>query len=210
MHLSAWLPRGVVSTGPLKDTIRRAVPSGWSSHPRLWVVACDYASGERVVFGRDDAPEADLADAVAASCAIPGFYHPVSIAGRRYVDGGIHSPSNLDVVRSERLDVVICLNPTSTLDEVSVRHPVERLQAFMRSASGRRLGNEARTLREAGIEVVLLQPQSEDLQVMGGNLMSRRRRHEVIETSIGTVRRQLRASRVRKVLTGLPAGEPAG
>ena len=208
IHFSAWLPRGMVSTGPLKDTIRRAVPSGWSSHPRLWVVACDYASGERVVFGRDDAPEADLADAVAASCAIPGFYHPVSIAGRRYVDGGIHSPSNLDVVRTERLDVVICLNPTSTLDEVSVRHPVERLQAFMRSASGRRLGNEARMLREAGIEVVLLQPQSEDLQVMGGNLMSRRRRHEVIETSIGTVRRQLRASRVRKVLTGLPAGEP--
>src|SRR5687767_13353412 len=71
-HLSGWLPRGMISTAPLKDTIRRAVPSGWSSHPKLWVIACDYATGERVVFGRDDAPDADLADAVAASCAIPG------------------------------------------------------------------------------------------------------------------------------------------
>ena len=88
----------------------------------------------------------------------PGLLSPSdSIAGRRYVDGGIHSPSNLDVVaRTERLDVVICLNPTSTLDEgARFRRPVERLQAFMRSASGRRLGNEARMLREAGIEVVL-------------------------------------------------------
>jgi NTE family protein len=207
-HLSAWLPRGVISTKPLKDTIRRAVPSGWSSHPRLWVIACDHGTGERVVFGRDDAPDADLADAVAASCAIPGFYHPVSIGGRRYVDGGIHSPSNLDVVRSERLDIVICLNPTSTLDEVSVRHPVERLQAFMRSASGRRLGREARMLEESGVEVLLFQPGAEDLEVMGGNLMSRRRRHEVIETAIGTVRARLRVPGVRKALPGLPAGDP--
>ena len=38
-----------------------------------------------------------MADAVAASCAIPGFYHPVEIDGRRYVDGGMRSTSNLDL-----------------------------------------------------------------------------------------------------------------
>ena len=40
-----------------------------------------------------------LADAVAASCAIPGFYRPVEIGGRRYVDGGLYSASNLDLLR---------------------------------------------------------------------------------------------------------------
>ena len=40
--LSGWLPRGVISTDPLEETIRRVVPRGWSRHPRLWVVACDY------------------------------------------------------------------------------------------------------------------------------------------------------------------------
>jgi NTE family protein len=172
------------------------------------VVACDYASGDRVVFGREDAPPSELADAVAASCAIPGFYHPVKIAGRRYVDGGIHSPSNLDLVRDERLDVVICLNPTSSLAAASGLHPLERLQAFLRSASGRRLGSEARTLEEAGIDVVLIQPGERDLEAMGGNLMSRSRRHEVIEVAIRTVKAQLRGAKVRRRLAALPPGEP--
>ena len=206
--LSGWLPRGVISTAPLQDTIRRVVPSGWSEHPHLRVVACDYATGERVVFGGPDAPEADLAEAVAASCAIPGFYHPVTIAGRRYVDGGIHSPSNLDLLNEEPLDLVICMNPTSSLAEIPARHPIERLHAFMRSASGRRLGSEARGLREAGVEVVLIQPTAIDLDVMGGNLMSRRRRNEVIEVANGTVRGQLRETGMRKALARLPAGDP--
>ena len=206
--LSGWLPRGVISTDPLKETIRRVVPAGWSNHPSLWIVACDYATGERIVFGWEGSPHSDLADAVAASCAIPGFYHPVTIGGRRYVDGGIHSPSNLDLLASEQLDLVVALNPTSSLDEIPARHPIERLHAFMRSASGRRLGAEARRLREGGIEVVLLQPQAEDLEVMGGNLMSRRRRHEVIELAIRTTRAQLRRTAVRRALAGLPPGEP--
>ncbi len=96
--MSGWLPRGMVSTEPLKAQIRRVVPDGWSPHPNLWIVACDYATGERVAFGREDAPPAELADAVAASCAIPGFYHPVTIGARRYVDGGMHSASNLDML----------------------------------------------------------------------------------------------------------------
>src|SRR3954453_5942500 len=86
---TGWLPRGIFSTDGLRDTIRSVVPSGWSSHPNLWIVACDYETGRRVPFGSSDAPPADLADAVAASCAIPGIYHPVTIQGRRYVDGGI-------------------------------------------------------------------------------------------------------------------------
>jgi NTE family protein len=207
--LSGWLPRGVISTKPLVDTVRRVVPGGWSDHPKLWVVACDYATGERVAFGREDAPATDLADAVAASCAIPGFYHPVTIAGRRYVDGGMHSPSNLDVLRDERLDLVICLNPTSSLDRIPARHPIERFHAFMRNASGRRLGSEAKKLREAGIEVVLIQPQREDLDTIGGNWMGTKRRHEVIEVATRTVARQLRKREMRTLLADLPAGDPA-
>ena len=99
---AGWLPRGFISTEPLKDTIRRVAPTGWADHPNLWVVACDYATGRRVAFGREDAPDADLAEAVAASCAIPGFYHPVTIDGRRYVDGGLWSTSNLDILRNDQ------------------------------------------------------------------------------------------------------------
>ena len=147
---TGWIPRGIFTTDSLKDTIRRVVPSGWSPHPNLWVVACDYETGRRVPFGRADAPEAELADAVAASCAIPGIYHPQTIGGRRYVDGGIYSTSNLDLLRNEQLDLVICLNPTSTLHPVrAALSPREWFNIAMRNASGRRLGSEAKKLRAA-------------------------------------------------------------
>jgi NTE family protein len=206
--LAGWLPRGFISTEPLKDTIRRVVPSGWAEHPNLWIVASDYATGRRVAFGRDDAPQAELADAVAASCAIPGFYHPVTINGRRYVDGGLWSTSNLDILRNERLDLVVCLNPTSSLHPPLAWNPAERIAAATRAMSGRRLGSEAKKLRAKGTGVVLIQPTDEDLEQMGPNLMSRRNRNPVIETAIRTVGAQLREPGNRELLADLPAGDP--
>src|SRR6185312_2209531 len=81
--LAGWLPRGFISTAPISDVIHTFVTGDWPERTRFWAVAADYATGRRVAFGRDDAPPATLADAVAASCAIPGFYHPVTVAGRR-------------------------------------------------------------------------------------------------------------------------------
>src|SRR3954451_24720478 len=205
---AGWLPRGFISTEPLKDTIRRVVPSGWAEHPNLWIVACDYATGGRVAFCRDDAPDADLADAVAASCAIPGFYHPVTIQGRRYVDGGLWSTSNLDILRNERLALVICLNPTSSLHPPLAWNPAERIAAATRAMSGRRLGSEAKKLRAKGTGVVLIQPTDEDLEQMGPNLMSRRNRTPVIEAAIRTVGAQLREQDNCEQLAALPAVIP--
>jgi NTE family protein len=205
--VAGWLPRGVVSNEPLKDIVRRVVTRGWTEHANHWVIACDYADGHRVAFGRAGAPAADLPDAVAASCAIPGFYRPVDIGGRRYVDGGLWSTSNLDVLRNEGLDLVVCLNPTSSLHPPLAWNPVEQVADVFRRGSGRRLGWEARKLRQAGTELVLIQPTREDLDVMGVNLMSTRRRHEVIETAVRTVREQLRAPAVRALLDRLPQGE---
>src|SRR3954452_20456313 len=206
--VAGWLPRGVISTEPLKDTVRRTVPEGWADHPNLWIVACDYATGRRVAFGRDDAPPAELADAVAASCAIPGFYHPVTIDGRRYVDGGLWSTSNLDILRNAGLDLVVCLNPTSSLHPPFAWNPAERIAAAMRRVSGRRLGSEAKKLRAKGTGVVLIQPTDEDLDQMGPNLMSRRNRNPVIDTAIRTGGAQLREPGNRELLADLPPGNP--
>jgi NTE family protein len=204
---TGWLPRGVFSTESLKDTIRRVVPSSWSPHPNLWIVACDYETGRRVPFGRAGAPEADLADAVAASCAIPGIYHPQAIGGRRYVDGGIYSTSNLDLLRDEQLDLAICLNPTSTLHPIRAAfNPREWFNLALRNASGRRLGSEAKRLRARGTEVVLIQPTGEDLEAMGPNLMNPRRRNQVIEVARRAVAAQLREPLNRKLLSALPQG----
>jgi NTE family protein len=206
--LVALGPRGIISTEPLKDIIRRVAPSGWAPHPNFWAVAADYATLERVVFGRKGSPSADLADAVAASCAIPAFYHPVSIGGRRYVDGGVNSVSNMDLLEGCKLDLVICLNPMSSLHRPRPTDVGARVGAALRSVAGRQLGREARRLREAGTRVVLLQPTARDLRAMGANLMSGRRRNEVIATATETVAEQLRQAADWPLLRDLPPGLP--
>ena len=206
--LSGWAPRGLISSEPLREIIRSSVPGPWSEHPNHWVVACDYSTGRRVSFGRKGAPQADLEDAVAASCAIPGFYRPVKIDGRLYVDGGIWSPSNLDVLRGQGLDLVICLNPTSSLEGFRAADPIAAFGLLFNRASGRRLGAEARRLRSEGTEVVLIQPGRRDLDAMGVNLMSGRDRNRVIEVARETVAEQLAAPAMAAQLQGLPPGEP--
>ena len=138
--LAGWVPRGIVSTEPLKDTVRRACAGDWAPHPNFWAMAVDYTTGRRVAFGRAGSPPARLPDAVAASCAIPGFYRCVEIDGRPYVDGGVRSTSNLDALRLERLELVVALNPTSSLHVGAPRTIAERVALELRQAAGRRLG----------------------------------------------------------------------
>ncbi len=206
--LAGWLPRGLISSEPLKQTIRRVAEEEWAPHPHVWIMACDYATGRRVAFGRDDAPRCSLADAVAASCAIPGFYRPVRIDGRRYVDGGVASTSNLDLLADRGLDLVICLNPTSSLHSPQSRTVGERAAAVLRQASGRRLGSEAKRVRSTGTRVLLIQPTIQDLDAIGTNLMSSRRRHQVLEVAAETVAKHLKLPEIREQLHGLPAGDP--
>ena len=206
--ISGWAPRGMISTEPLREIVRSAVAGRWTSHPNHWVVACDYATGRRVTFGRSGAPEADLEDAVAASCAIPGFYRPVEILGRRYVDGGIWSASNLDVLRGQDLDLVICLNPTSSLHPIRAISPSAAFRLLFHQANGRRLGSEAKRLRAEGTDIVLIQPTGRDLQAMGVNLMRAGNRNEVIGVARETVSEQLAEPGTAELLAELPAGEP--
>jgi NTE family protein len=193
--LAGWLPRGFVSTEPISRIVDRFVPDAWPDHPNLWIVGCDYVSGRRTVFGQADAPPAHIRDAVAASCAIPAFYHPVRIGKRRYVDGGICSVSNADLLSGMDLDMAIVMNPMTSLAQATGGSPADRVAAVMRAASGRRLGRELRTLREEGTEVLCLQPTADDIAVMGNNLMSRKRRIEVLEQAQLSTARELRAGR---------------
>lgn len=199
--LAGWIPQGPVSTAPLRQAIGAMVPE-WPSDHRFWAVACDYRTGRRVALGRAGAPEAKLADAVGASCAIPGFYRPVRIGDRCYVDGGMCSASNLDLVlrAPEPLDLVICLNPMSSEARVSTRSPGGLIGGAMRAQTGRRLGHEAAKVRAAGPQVVLLQPGEEEVRMMGLNLMRKQGREELAELAARNVQRTLRSTRVRAAL----------
>lgn len=206
--IAAWLPHGMISTEPLKAVVRRMVPKGWVAHPSLWLVAVDYKTGERVVFGRAGSPSADLADAVAASCAIPGFYHPVMILGRRYVDGGIFSAANLDQVAATDAELVICLNPLTSPHRGGLISPTGPIAALFRGNNRRILDREASALRRAGKRVFLIEPAAEDVRVMGYNYMSRRNLDRVAAAGQRTTTAALRAGELGARLRALPRGAP--
>ena len=189
--LSGWLPCGFLSTRPISELVGRLVTGAWPGHASFWAVATDYRDARRVAFGRAGAPRADIEQAVAASCAIPGFYAPVRIAGRRYVDGGLVSPANLDLLAGQGLDVVVCLNPTSALPPG--RSPAAHVTRLFRTGLRSRLAQEARRLREEGTRVILLQPGADVVPTMGPNFMARDRRVQVLDQAAASVRRELRA-----------------
>jgi len=78
-----------------RDVIAQRLPSHDWPDRELRLTAIDTATGELVVFDRDSG--VGLVDAVASSCAVPGAWPPVTIAGRRYMDGGVGSSVNLEV-----------------------------------------------------------------------------------------------------------------
>jgi NTE family protein len=93
---------------------------------QLLVTAVDALTGELVVFDRSQG--VDLVRAVAASCAVPLVWPPVTIDGRRYIDGGVRSPVNADLARG--FDQVVVLAPITA----AVRR-ADRVQAQLRAGS---------------------------------------------------------------------------
>jgi NTE family protein len=105
----------------------------------------------------------------------------------------VWSPSNLDLLASPDLDLdlVIAMNPMSSLQPGLPTTIVERFERRIRRSSGRRLGREAKRFAEKGTELLLIQPGEEDLDAMGINLMDPTRRSDVLETSLATSARRL-------------------
>lgn len=89
------------------EVIRQRLPRHTWPDRDVRVVAVDAESGEPAVFDRTSG--VGLVEAVAASCAVPGIWPPVSINGRRFVDGGIRSTTNADLVAEA--DIVLILAP---------------------------------------------------------------------------------------------------
>jgi NTE family protein len=82
----------------------RLVSTAWPERA-LVVTAVDAETGEFRTFDRDSG--VPLVSAVAASCAVPGVYPPVTIDGRRYMDGGMRSAANADLAQGyDRLVVL--------------------------------------------------------------------------------------------------------
>jgi NTE family protein len=89
------------------DFVRKDVAaphSAWPAAP-TYVVAVRRRDGKRVVFGRGDAPRLPSMPPSRPPARFPGWFSPIDIDGTSYVDGGLHSPTNADVVADLPLDL---------------------------------------------------------------------------------------------------------
>jgi NTE family protein len=142
---------------------------------RLRITAVELESGGRVVFDGSGEPRLSVAEAVQASCAIPGVFRPLAAGGRRYVDGGAWSLTNMDVAEAGRGTRVLCLNPTGAIS-------ASRLGALglVGSASRSAAAIEAAALRRRGARVLTAAPDRQAAAAIGGNLMDPSRRQSVV------------------------------
>ena len=205
--LSAMLPVGRGSLEPIGRLVRGAdgQEPEWPHAPKVWIVATDFETGRRTVFGRQGAPQAALSEAVMASCAIPAWYRPMMIGDRRYVDGGACSATSADLLAPLELDEVHIFAPMASFELDCPLSPLARIERQLRRATTRRLLREADKLRAAGTRVTMLAPGPEDLGVIGANMMDPRRREEVFETSLRTSLASLRIAAAQQHHKELPA-----
>ncbi len=172
------LPRGQVDISERARGLDEHIGAHWPDGLRICVVR--RSDGARVVFGRSGAPPARLAPAVLASCAIPGYFRPVTIHDTEYVDGGVHSATNADVLRSEGLDLVVIVSSMS-----AAHGSANGADGLLRRTVHRRLEREVARLEEAGAAVVSLEPGTESRRAMGLRAMAEDRSTRVIEAAYG-------------------------
>jgi NTE family protein len=161
----------------------------------LWICAVRRRDGQRVVFGRRGAPPAPIHLAVAASCAVPGYFAPVRIGDRSYVDGGVHSPTSAAILRGQDLDLVIVISPMS-----GPPGPPWNLFSASRRHSARLLQREVRALERAGVEVLVFRPGAAEQEVMGDDMMSGDHLNEVIQRSFLGAGARAAGPRARRLL----------
>ena len=147
-----------LKTKTIGEEERKAViASRLTSHEwpaKRLVITAVSVDGEFVTFDKDSG--VSIVDAVAASCAVPTVWPPVTINGTRYMDGGMRSPMNADLAKG--YDQVVVIAPT--------------IAAFRRSQS---MSAQLARLGD-GVRSVVLAPDAAAKSAIGTNVLDPSRR----------------------------------
>jgi NTE family protein len=187
--VGALLPQGRQNLSLVTEPLDALHGEKWPAE-KLWIPATDLQSGRVVVFGRDDVP-ISVSRAVEASAALPALFAPVKVNNRSYIDGGLSSPFNADLLIgyggvSKPLDLVIVLAPLS-VDELRTNAP---FSSIARSLPRRRLRSEVRRINDAGPATLVIQPGRAVARAMGLNPMDHRRIPAIVDRSEELVSRR--------------------
>ena len=131
--------------------------------------AVDAQTGEFQLWTADSG--VGLVRAVASSCSVPGVYPPVTLKGRRYVDGGMRSSTSADLAKGHDLVVVIQVRTGGAAGP-------------MAEAYARRFDEETQVLKDAGAKVLVIAPDAASQVAMGVNLMDPRKRADAARAGL--------------------------
>jgi NTE family protein len=129
---------------------------------RYACTAVDAATGEFVVW--DVKAGAPLDRAVASSCAVPGIFSPITINGRRYIDGGMRSASNADLAKGHDLVLLVTLMSPARMAGATGDPRAARYLAKME--------RELAVLTDNGSRVETVAPDDQAATALGLNLMN--------------------------------------
>jgi NTE family protein len=119
-----------VGEGERRSVIAERLPCHSWPERLLHIVAVDTGTGETRIFDRFS--EAELIDAVSASCAVPGIWPPVTIDGCRYMDGGARSSDNADLAKGYARIVIV--SPMGSRSDEVVSYPLKEQIAILENA----------------------------------------------------------------------------
>jgi len=160
----------------------------------LFVIATNLENGDRMVFSRYENSHVPIAQAVAASSAVPIMYKPVRVDGVEYVDGGLRGNASLDVAIEQGAKLVLCINPLVPYDNsqdafIPFLGPDKGTNAQRQHLSDKGLQAVAnqvfRTFTHAGlhyhikqlrrshpdVDIILIEPRRNDYQMQFYNIM---------------------------------------
>lgn len=185
------LARSILRPDPWRRTIRRLVGAHTFDdlrHP-LTVTATDMDSGEMVLFGDGGDRSTPLAEALYASCALPLYYPPARLNGRRLADGGLRAVLPLEVALRFQPETVFAVSVGPSFAAAPPRSPMtmpplllahnQALRVLMASQTAR----EIERVRASGVRLVLVEPRQEQQSTFA------------VETAARYVEEGLRAAR---------------
>lgn len=106
--LQGMFARALLRPEPLRLTLERLLPVQRFAELAvpLSITATDLDSGDLLVFGAGG-EEVPLLDALCASCALPLFFPPFLLGGRRCADGGLRAVVPLELAARFPADLVV-------------------------------------------------------------------------------------------------------
>jgi NTE family protein len=116
--VAGFFLRSLLKPAPLRAAIEAMVPARRFNDltAPLTVTAVDLDNGELLLFGAG-AASAPLVDVLCASCALPLYYPPVVINGRRLGDGGLRAVLPLEPAADLQVDLVLAVDVGPGFDQ---------------------------------------------------------------------------------------------